>query len=650
MSDDANYLAGARARVVQGGPGTGLTGALAREAAALLQAGAPVGELLLVGASPTAAQALACRVAALAGVDPDELRVETPLSLGRAILDAARLARCGAVRARVLEPFEREVFFEDMKVTGVKERRLRELVKFLERGWSEMRDGQEGWLVTGEEKLVASTVRSRLEALGACLPCEVCAQAVRVMAGGGATDRVPTSRWVVADGYRAMGRAGQRLVRLLAGEGLVVGWDNLGGLRGEEPCGYDEGLDELVAEAGEALGLVVLERSVQAPGPARALANVFSQRCLAGRGGCGARDGGAPNPEWVRGANETVPGCGGSLGGMFEVHEYGDLAQEMDLVADAVVQALERGDRPEEVFVAVPTDAWGQRAARALGERGVPASALPQKPVVSGSFRGSGGSGAMAVCTALRLVADPQDGPALRCWVARGDYLGLSPELLPLYGECGERSMGLAGLLAEKNAAGCLSPVLAERLRALGDLRAEVQGLRGTQLVEALCARLTADGAVPLELAALWADSVEGADAARLTACVARRSAWPAFGPGVRVGGWDLLLGQTPKTLVLCGLANGLVPRAAYFDLERASADAQDRMHERLAARLAQVAGAPSEALVCTAFTQAGLVEAEKLGLVSRRVRLQAGRRVCELTPSACVRYLCGELLERQTV
>lgn len=291
MSDDANYLAGARARVVQGGPGTGLTGALAREAAALLQAGAPVGELLLVGASPTAAQALACRVAALAGVDPDELRVETPLSLGRAILDAARLARCGAVRARVLEPFEREVFFEDMKVTGVKERRLR-----------------------------------------ACLPCEVCAQAVRVMAGGGATDRVPTSRWVVADGYRAMGRAGQRLVRLLAGEGLVVGWDNLGGLRGEEPCGYDEGLDELVAEAGEALGLVVLERSVQAPGPARALANVFSQRCLAGRGGCGARDGGAPNPEWVRGANETVPGCGGSLGGMFEVHEYGDLAQEMDLV------------------------------------------------------------------------------------------------------------------------------------------------------------------------------------------------------------------------------------------------------------------------------------------------------------------------------
>ena len=245
MSDDANYLAGARARVVQGGPGTGLTGALAREAAALLQAGAPVGELLLVGASPTAAQALACRVAALAGVDPDELRVETPLSLGRAILDAARLARCGAVRARVLEPFEREVFFEDMKVTGVKERRLRELVKFLERGWSEMRDGQEGWLVTGEEKLVASTVRSRLEALGTCLPCEVCAQAVRVMAGGGATDRVPTSRWVVADGYRAMGRAGQRLVRLLAGEELLLD----GGAEPVGAVGPGHGLDVVVVGA-----------------------------------------------------------------------------------------------------------------------------------------------------------------------------------------------------------------------------------------------------------------------------------------------------------------------------------------------------------------------------------------------------------------
>lgn len=621
-ADCMNYLEGAWARVLMGGPGTGMMPAAARQAAALVEAGGRVDELLLVGPSPAAAQALAEQVAGLLGVESASLRVATPVLLGRQILETARAAGDVSVRARVLEPFEESVLFEDVKVTGVRERRLRELLKFLERGWSEMRDGDEGWLVTGEEKLVSSTARRCLRALGACLPCEVCAEALRIGPAPSAG-----ARWVVADGYRAMGRASQRLVRLLAQEGLVVGWDTLGGLRGEEPYGYDEGLDELAAEAGEGLELLKLEAGVQAAGPARALDNVLAQRCLEGRD--------------VRAPLHAADG----RKGVFEACTCVDLAQEMDVVADAVERALERGDAPEEVFVAVPTDAWGRRAVRALKARGIAVDAVAQKPALLGDFRDPTQCGAETVYTALRLVADPSDAPALRCWCAMGDYLGLSQVMRAVYEACENRSMGFAEALASDTAL-----AVGRRLNDLRDLRDAVCGLRGEELVRAVCARVVPDGEVPIELAGLLGELGDCEDAAQLVARVAERLAMPAFGPGVRVGGWDALLGQAPKTVVLCGLVNGLVPRASYFDLERAGADAQDRMHLCLIARLAQVVGTPSEALVCTAFEQAGIVEAEKLGLVSKRVCLRGGRRVCELTPSACMRYVRGELLERQVV
>lgn len=621
-ADCTNYLEGAWACVLAGGPGTGMTSAMVHQAAALVEAGGHVGELLLVGPSLTAAQALAEQVAGLLGVESTSLRVATPILLGRQILEAAHNAGDTSVRARVLEPFEESVLFEDIKVTGVRERRLKELLKFLERGWSEMRDGDEGWLVTGEEKLVSSTARRCLRALGACLPCEVCAEALRV-------GLVPSAgaRWVVADGYRAMGRASQRLVRLLAQEGLVVGWDTLGGLRGEEPYGYDEGLDELSAEAGEGSELVKLEVGVQAVGPARALDNVLAQRCLEGQGIC------APLH------------AGDGRTGVFETCVCGDLAQEMGVVADAVERALERGDAPEEVFVAVPTDAWGRRAVRALKDRGIAADALSQKPALLGDFREPARCGAEMVCAALRLVADPSDAPALRCWCAMGDYLGLSQAIRAVYEECEARCVGFAEALA-----GDTASAVGHRLDDLRDLRDAVCRLRGGELVRAVCARVVPDGEVSAELVGLLGELGDCEDAAQLVARVAERLAMPVFGPGVRVGGWDALLGQVPKTVVLCGLANGLVPRASYFDLERAGADAQDRMHLRLVTRLAQVVGAPSEALSCTAFEQAGIVEAEKLGLVSKRVCLRGGRRVCELTPSACMRYVRGELFERQVV
>ena len=94
--------------------------------------------------------------------------------------------------------------------------------------------------------------------------------------------------------------------------------------------------------------------------------------------------------------------------------------------------------------------------------------------------------------------------------------------------------------------------------------------------------------------------------------------------------------------LIVCGLTNGLYPEKGYFDLLQKTIDDQAKMHERLIEQLVEVCGKAGERLVLSGFTHADILDAEPMKLMSERIRLRNGHRVCEFAPSAVVDYATG--------
>lgn len=632
MAESNSYRCNAVVTLVQGGPGTGKTERLVSRVGELLAGGCDPADVLVVVPSTSAAQALHDRMVCSCDNGAAGVAVTTPMTLAlQGLAEPGARAFTGG-RVHRLAAFEENFFLEDMRVTGQKQRRLREMLKFLERGWSEMRDDEDGWLITGEERAVNAFARENLAGMGALHPSEVTATYVRYVACEPEVCSAVRRPHVLVDDLRVMSRASQRLVRLLAGETLFATWNPLGGLKGEEPYGYDAGLEELFADVCDST-CVDLRESRLAGAPQAVVANLYAQECLADRG--------LAAPE----------GSAEAAVGVFEELHAECLCDEMPLLAQRVQGLVWEGVRPEEIFLFVPTDAWARRACAALERVGVPASRIEERQAVGGDIRDISKCEAALVYTALHLVTDPTSPAAWRCWCGFGDYLGCSASMTRLARLAVEAATTLPELLAALDA-GELACEAVDVARVLDRYRAgrrmieDAQGLMGPELLGTLSVHAFGKDAVPGALAELLGSVGPNEDAQVLYERAAGSLLSPVFVPGtVRVGGFDAALGQAPRVLVCCGMANGLVPPTEYFELTQATIEAQDKMHAQLVERLASLVGKAGEGIICTTFEKAGIVEAEALKLKTERVRLRNGRRVCDLGSSVCLDYLAGRKL-----
>ena len=625
-----SYATTAATTLIEGGPGTGKTRQLVERLVAIVEGGVDPHDVIVFAASAPAAEALAGRIAA-AGDRAASVRVTTPMAFALEGLAASGARAFTGGRDHLLAAFEENFFLEDMRVIGQKQRRLREMLKFLERGWSEMRDDEEGWLITGEERAINEFAREDLRAMGSLHPAEVTAAYVYYLASDADALAAAQRPYVFMDDYRAMSRASQRLARLVAQDGLVVTWSTVGGLRGEEPYGYVDGLAEL-ADGAPTLERVMLAESRLAAAPQRTVANLCAQECMAS----------VEAPALLEGAEP----------GGFEVLVAPDLNDEMPLLAERVAALVGEGVcAPDEVYIAVPSDAWARRACSALAQAGIPASRIEGRQALGGDIRDLTKSAAAAVYTALHLAADPTSAVAWRCWCGFGDYLGCSASMTALAHVVAETGTTLPELLAALDRGELVCEAVdcgkaLNRYRAGKAVVADAAGLKGTELLRFLAERVLGAPEVPAPLLGLLGEVDGSEDAATLYARVEKSLFSPVFGAAtVRVGGFDAALGQCPRVLVCCGMANGLVPTNDYFELTMATIEAQEKMHARLMERLAALAGKAREAIVCTTFERAGIVEAETLKLKTERVRLREGRRVCDLAPSVCVDYMTGAKL-----
>ncbi len=123
--------------LITGGVGSGKTQRLVERAAALLTEDAAAHSVLVLCATPQAARLFSERLAARAGAErAADATVTTARALALDVLADDGARRWSGREPRLLTAFEETFLMEDMKVSGLRPKRLREMLKFFYRSWA----------------------------------------------------------------------------------------------------------------------------------------------------------------------------------------------------------------------------------------------------------------------------------------------------------------------------------------------------------------------------------------------------------------------------------------------------------------------------------------------------------------------------------
>lgn len=618
------------AALIEGGVGCGKTAALIARVATFLEDGAAPEDMLVLAATPDAARVLGARLTEAAGERGAAIEVTCAREVALGLL-ASEEGRAFSGRAgRLVTPLELGFIMEDMKTSGLKQRRLREMLKFFYRNWTELAGGAEDddrWLIPGEEADTHALLKDVLRFTGGILEPEAAAMAVRfLLARPDALADVQRS-YVLVDDYQMHSRASQHLANLLARDSITVATDPTAVIEVFDSYPYGEGIGEFT-QANEDCERVVLNESHACAAAARA-ANHLRTSLDAGA---------APSDTETEGAS-------------FTALEAADPAAEMAAVADAVQVALEAGTNPSSIYILAFHPAWERRIARALEARDI-AAALPIRGrVAAGDYRDLDRCAPARLLTALALVADPTDALTWRAWCGFGDYLANSPAFADMRAGGETQGKGLVAMLEEVAVAapeegfpGTGIGRILDAYRAGCALVERSQGLEGNELIGALADALDLSAEEcerTMQLAsALTAPepSVNApCDARAMIARARQRMNAPVFETTedhVLIGDSAHLTGLSPATLVLCGFVNGFFPTRDFFDATVTTPDKQKLVRATDTRRLYAAAGKATQRLAASWFTSIGLVEAETLKLEIGRVKLRRGERIAVTAPS----------------
>lgn len=662
------FVRNGKACLVKGGAAGAVMGELVQRVQDVLAGGTDPKDVLVLCADPTSAARMQAELGAVrAGGDVEtlakrgavrvegadgqvagparvagagEVRVLTCRELACAVLaDPDSAAATGMTfssgRARLLSAYETDFLMEDVKTLGARPKRLREMLKFFYRGWTELADEDPEWLFTVEEIDTFEFLTCELQYLGAMMEPQVSNLATKALRMEGRVRERFARKHVFVYGYQSLSRASQLLCQLVAGEELVAG------------AGPDMGVDvfESYAYPAGVEGFVRLN-------PAAEVVEVGVQ----GVAGDKVRD----------------------------AHSWKTPADEVEGTADAIAAAVEAGTNAEDIAVVTFHPWWTQQMARALQARGLQANAWLGAPKLHGDIRELDRCLGLRTVTLLRLLADEHDGMAWRSWFGFGDYLARSNQFAEMrrrvcgmhIGEgctvaaskraevsaqgaasmrgkgatCGDardaHGEGAAKLSAHNDVHGDLAAYGIDLDSDLKPLFAEVRDLRGPKLLAYLVETLAGpDVPLPASVRPLLALGPD-ADAAQMVAELDRLqffSGVPARA-GVTVASFAALADIDFDQVFIVGFANGLFPRADYFDLTKVTVDKQAKMGERDAHAARAMAGLGTRGLHVGSFERCERMLADRMGV--KQVRIYAaddfGREMVEAAPSIYTNVLLG--------
>ena len=652
MADTTSSLAGgARALLLRGAEKTGKTERLVQRTAELVAHGADPVDILVLAATPDAARVLRHRLAkteeSLAAVE-----VTVPRAFALDVLATPEAQAFTGRKARMLARYEESFLMEDMKVTGMRPGRINGLVHFFYRGWTELSDGDDDWLIFAEERETHELLRRLLAAYGAFLEPEISNTAVRFLAADEDARAKASRRHVLVDDYQHLSRASQHLANLVAADTLTVAANPASASEVYESYPYPAGVDELM-EAYDGLVVEELEASALPAGTVAALERLGALSIQMAAENKAVENGKvlAPSP-----AN-AAPVPPDELA----IVACKTPAAECERVGLWAEAALEAGARPADLAIVVPNRTWERNIARRLTAVDIPVRKSTETSNIGGDVRYRDLCRAAQVATLIMLAADPADAAALRAWCGFGDYLtcrALFSELLPT---C-QDGVPLASLLAQVHE-GAQNGTLASddityrgdvekmsaRLTNLAEALASLQGLTGKTLIQQAAAAVEVEGAtdVPAIIAGLARELPADADADAVAATLWSELTCPALADtdGVALVTADRTVGLEATQVAASGLVNGCAPVHAFFDRTKSSPEKARTLLSRCAESYRPALALGENGATLLSFSTVRATDAERLGLSVSRFFIENGTRQARVARSLLIDCIEGEAI-----
>lgn len=631
-------------RAYEGGAGSGKSGAIIHDIAALLGAGAGADEILVLCASPLAAQAFTRQAQAELGSDARALRVTTARELALQVLATPSIVEHSGRETRMLSGASFRFLMEDMKTTSLKPKRLQEMLLFFYKSFTELADEQEDWLVSEEERMVHGALQRFLDMRRAYIEPQLSATALRAIESDETLRVQFGAAHVFVDDYQTLSRASQLLACALAGKSLTVGFGAAGCVEVFDSYPYAKGLEELRKRYPQTL-VTALDGCQKPAGIARALE--LLKREAAGEAALASADGAGANGDAGEGVGVTAANTP---------------LDEFEQLASSIAQ-LRAEDPAGSIAVAVPNASWANNCAKALAVAGVSSEAPLDRArcIAGGNPTTSANARTLAL---LRLIANPQDALAWRDWCGFGDHLANSAAFDMLARYTQEHGVILPQALDALASQGMPqgedgSESLKDVLLAYSATKTQVNEMRiasyesEAQLLVIALSYATnghVQNPTPYLAQLCLGASTQDASAASTNAAATPASELAArmcsradallAAPRqldestVLIAPFNSLAGYNASTLCITGLVNGFFPDYDYFDTTVTMLDRQAGMHQDDARTLYGLVSAASTQLRASHFTSIDLEAAEKLHIKVARIYLEGGKRICQTIPS----------------
>ncbi len=516
--------------------------------------------------------------------------------------DEAVQQACGRKR-RLIDGNEVDVLLEDVKVTGIKPKRLREMLKFFYNSIANCANEDPSWLVSGEEQQVYSVLMENLEQRKSVLSFELSTMAYKGAEGCGKGAASFGASVVVADGFDHMSKSSQRLVRALAGELFIAIGGQSGASSPDEPYPNPEGFEELRQEDG--VSVIELE-------PA--------SRSIA-----------------------------------VSVHTGETPAQEFAIIAQNVDTLLKQGARPGSILIGTPNRVWNGKIAQALAAMNVPCCIDGGRGKLKGDPRALDTAGEIMARAFFRLQLDQDDVTALRTWLGTGDWLLCSEPFLEMLAYAKTNDMSVLEAIRDlhANASKASDMVLFYKVDARLSVLDELNAAYASGTKDAIIAAFKQHGVKPNAAAHELLDAA----AAQLSAQELKALAIAGLGdvadlpvdapvPGkpaspdaVVIASYRRCVGRKAEHLLLAGMVDGFLPSLRAVD-DRYTIDERAKNRAQETAFFDYLKAIPTQSLGLSLFEQDLLENAGKLNMSTTRVFMKDGDRRARIAPSLFVKQL----------
>lgn len=617
----------AQARFVKvtGGGGTGKSLCVARRVARLLAQGVSAAEIVVFASTPSAVRALQAALVRESGAAV-HVQVTTLPAFCQRVLDTPEAREVTGRAPRLLADFEERILMEDMKVCGVKSKRLREMLKFFYREWTELGDEKPDFIRDTQEAEVYATLTENLRFRNAMMRQELSNVAVKFVRDHPQAAAPAFTPHVLVDDYMNLNRVSQMLLDLVATACLFVCGNINQTTHTTEPYPYPQGF-ACFEENHPDTEVVRLTQDLRTPKRITAMANSLM----------------------VAGGLETDTLVELTCDAPSDVHfvKWTYPNDEFLGIARHIKHRLASTSHPvhaRDIFVAVPNAMWGRALAKVLNANDIKTDLVLDFNVLKGDPRDDAKSQALQAYTRLNLAANPDDPTAWRSWCGFGDYLTNSNHWFRLEKWAQERDIGILEALELLDALEDKpfehSEVLLERYHAGREFIARTQGKKGFTLINQ-CSPVR--GEVPPAAFMELLEPVEGTETGSelLARAMARLENRFNEDDAVRIGLMQMCCGMEFDTTVIMGAVEGFYPAADLlgpkFDDEQVALRKNQERRDWY-----NVMTKTRHALIVSTIQKDESNTAAALGMHAHRIRMEDGASRAILAPS-CYMAEMGE-------